>query len=247
MANRNIDTGLFDDEWFMDLSKDAKLLFIYLITKCDHAGILKFNKKLTEYQTGLKGLEKLLKALSNRLVILNEGLIFIPNFLKVQYPKGICGKAPVQISVQNILKKYGLWDEEKQTLIKGLNNPSERVIVNDTDIVIDNDNNILKGVTKGEDEPKPYSEEFLTFWFSTRKTGCKRTAFNAFEKRLKTCSLEDINGAYQHLEHEKSFQENSMFPHVSTFLNSLFEGHLDNYLEQKKQREELLNFEEIQS
>ena len=53
MAKRFIDTLIFDDEWFCELSKDSKLFFIYFITKCDHAGILRFNKSLCKFQTGI--------------------------------------------------------------------------------------------------------------------------------------------------------------------------------------------------
>ena len=43
MAKRFIDTEIFNDDWFMELSKDAKLFYIFYITNCDHAGILKLN------------------------------------------------------------------------------------------------------------------------------------------------------------------------------------------------------------
>ena len=58
MAKRFIDTGMFDDSWFMHLSSDSKLTFIYLITNCDHAGIIDLNVSLMEFKTKIKGLEK---------------------------------------------------------------------------------------------------------------------------------------------------------------------------------------------
>jgi len=54
MAKRFIDTALFDDSWFMDLSVENKLFFVYLITNCDHAGIIDLNLKLAEFKTGIK-------------------------------------------------------------------------------------------------------------------------------------------------------------------------------------------------
>lgn len=108
MAKRFIDTGLFDDSWFSDLSKDAKLLWIYLITKCNHAGIIEFNEKLWKFQTGLNNFETLFKQLGNRLVTVNELYIFIPKFLFFQYPNfpNSCVKA--QKSAIDILQKYDL-------------------------------------------------------------------------------------------------------------------------------------------
>ena len=61
MSKRFIDTGLFDDPWFMDLSKEAKILWMYFITKCDHAGLLHLNNKLCIVQTGTKDLDKIIK------------------------------------------------------------------------------------------------------------------------------------------------------------------------------------------
>ncbi|MEX0598752.1 MAG: hypothetical protein WD512_19870, partial [Candidatus Paceibacterota bacterium] len=72
MSKRFIDSGIFDDDWFMDLSKDAKLLWLYFITKCDHAGIIKLNVKLCKVQTDIKDLPDIIKQLGNRLVTVNE-------------------------------------------------------------------------------------------------------------------------------------------------------------------------------
>jgi hypothetical protein len=49
MAKRFYDTGIFQDSWFSDLSKDGKLLFFYLISRCNHAGIIDLNLKLAEF------------------------------------------------------------------------------------------------------------------------------------------------------------------------------------------------------
>ena len=86
MAKRFIDTEMFCDEWFSELSKDAKLFFIYFITTCDHAGVLKLNKKLCEFQTGLKNIDTVVKELGNSLVTVKENIFFMPKFIKFQYP-----------------------------------------------------------------------------------------------------------------------------------------------------------------
>ena len=106
MAKRFIDTGLFDDSWFMDLSKDAKLLWIYLITKCNHAGIIEFNSKLWQFQTGIKSIDTVIKQLSNRLVSVKEQYFFIPKFLYYQYPNFPNSNVKAQKSAINILKSF---------------------------------------------------------------------------------------------------------------------------------------------
>jgi len=125
MAKRFIDTGLFDDDWFMDLSKDAKLLWVYFITKCDHAGMLKLNVILCKVQTDVKDLNDVIKQLGNRLVTVSEHLYFIPKFIEFQYPGFPNSKVRQQSSAVDILVKYGLFDKENLTLNKELTNTYE--------------------------------------------------------------------------------------------------------------------------
>jgi hypothetical protein len=136
MAKRFIDTGLFEDAWFLDLSKDCKLLWVYLITKCDHAGIIEFNPKLWQFHTGIKGIETVIKGLTNRLIRVNESYFFIPKFLSYQYPGFPNSKVRAQISAIKILIKFNLFDEEKETLIK----PLTKGYVYDNGNGYDNDN-----------------------------------------------------------------------------------------------------------
>jgi len=58
--------------------RDAKLLWVYFITKCDHAGILKLNVKLCKVQTDIKDLSAIIKELGNRLVtvVVNTYILF---------------------------------------------------------------------------------------------------------------------------------------------------------------------------
>jgi hypothetical protein len=132
MSKRFIDTGIFDDEWFMNLPKDSKLLWIYFITKCDHAGMIKVNERLCKLQTDIKDLNETIKQLGNRLVTVNEHLYFIPKYIEFQYPNFPNSKVRQQSSAIDILIKYGLFDLEKQTVNKEL--PNSYVNVNDNDI-----------------------------------------------------------------------------------------------------------------
>jgi hypothetical protein len=122
MAKRFIDTGLFDDDWFMNLSKDAKILWIYFLTKCDHAGMLKLNARLCEVQTGIKDLNGTIKLLGNRIITVSERLYFIPKFLQYQYPGFPYSKAKAQLSAIEILTKHGLFIDGKLTVAELLTN-----------------------------------------------------------------------------------------------------------------------------
>ena len=134
MAKRFIDTKIFDDSWFMELSLESKLLWIYLITKCNHAGIIEYNKKLWEFHTGLNSLETVIKELTNRLVSVNDSkYYFIPKFITYQYPNFPNSKVRAQDSAIKILIGFGLFDEQNLTVNKPL------------DKCYDNDNGFVYG------------------------------------------------------------------------------------------------------
>jgi len=139
MSKRFIDTGLFDDDWFMDLSKDAKLLWIYFITKCNHAGILKLNKKLCQVQTDIRDIDTVIKQLGNRLVTVSKHLYFIPKYIDFQYPGFPNSKVRQQQSAVDILDKYGLFDKENLSLTIQLDNCYDNDSDNDNDNDNDND------------------------------------------------------------------------------------------------------------
>lgn len=122
MAKRFIDTELFEDPWFMDLSISGKVLWVYCLTKCDHAGVLKWNLKLIQFQTGIKNMDTVSKELGNRIVRVSDDYIFIPKFFEFQYPNYPEKKFKAADSAIRILQKYNLIDEDTQTLKKELTN-----------------------------------------------------------------------------------------------------------------------------
>ena len=145
MAKRFIETDLFDDEWFSSLSKDGKIFFIYFITKCNHAGILKLNKGLASYQLGINPLERVIEELGNRLVTLTEGTYLMPKFLFHQYPKFPQSAVKAQDSAIKLLKQYGISVEK---LIE-LSNPYltlSKPLPKDYDNDNDNDNGFEKKI-----------------------------------------------------------------------------------------------------
>lgn len=112
MAKRFVDTGLFDDEWFAELDKDCKLFWVYYLTKCDHAGLLKYNRKLIEFQTGIDSLDTVIKQFGNRIITVSEHLLFCPKFIVFQYPNFPKSKAAAQNSALDLLIKNGLWNTD---------------------------------------------------------------------------------------------------------------------------------------
>lgn len=142
MAKRFIDTGLFDDEWFMDLSNEAKLLWIYMITRCNHAGIIRLNHRHVEFVIKMNSCESVLQELGNRKATLGEQLYFIPKFIEFQYPGFPKSNVAAQKSVLNILSKY----RENPTVSELLPNSSLPVMV--MDMVMDRKGGV------GENHPR---------------------------------------------------------------------------------------------
>lgn len=144
MSKRFIDTEIFDDSWFMELTVNAKLIYIYFITNCDHAGIIDANWKLIEFRTGIKQLtksyESLMKEFGDRMIKLRDNYYFLPRFISFQYPGFPKSQVMQQKGAINRLKEFNLFDEELQTLNKELLNSYEYGNVNDNVNVDDDDN-----------------------------------------------------------------------------------------------------------
>jgi len=122
MAKRFIDTELFNDEWFVDLPNDYKLLWIYIITNCNQAGILKVSYKLLNFYIG-KSLEpsEVKRVLRGRIVEIDEGRKwFIPKFIGYQYGTELSPSNPAVKNVIKLLKNNDLLQYLEDIKIKGL-------------------------------------------------------------------------------------------------------------------------------
>lgn len=127
MAKRFIDTGLFDDPWFMDLSKDAKIAWVYLVTKCDHAGIIQINEKLFKVMTGVNSLGTVQQELNGRLIQLRDSYYFIPKFINYQYPGFPKSNVNQQSGAIKRLQEFGLYFDGNLTLNQDFTNSSSTV------------------------------------------------------------------------------------------------------------------------
>lgn len=120
MSKRFIDTELFNDSWFMDLSISGKLLWIYCLTNCDHAGIVEWNKRLIAFQTGIEDLGTVTKELHKSLVSVNDHTMFIPKFFEYQYPNYPQKRFAAADGAMRSLLKYNLLSKTNLILTKDL-------------------------------------------------------------------------------------------------------------------------------
>lgn len=176
MSKRFIDTGLFDDDWFMDLSKDAKLLWVYFITKCDHAGILKLNIKLCQLQTGIRDLGTVKEQLGNRIITVGEQLFFIPKFVEYQYPGFPNCNFNMAKSAIAILEKYNLIKNSILTVPEQLGNSISNSNSN-------SNSNGKKGESEGKKKFSPPSLDEVKSYFAENgfSTQAAERAFRGYD------------------------------------------------------------------
>lgn len=199
MSKRFIDTGLFDDDWFMDLSKDAKILWLYFITKCDHAGIIKLNTRLCKVQTGISDLETVKEQLGNRIITVGEQLFFIPRFVQYQYPGFPNCNFNTAKSAIAILIKHGLIRNGQLIVKEEYVNSSctvDVLLANSTGISNSNSNGNIGGV--GENSKPEFNfrkalidlgieGKIVSDWLAVRskkKASNTETAFKAIRKQI---------------------------------------------------------------
>lgn len=197
MAKRFIDTSLFDDSWFMSLSKDGKIFWLYLITKCDHAGIIELNEILAKVQTGLKSLLTVTKELDNRLIKLRDNYYFIPKFIDFQYPKFPQSNVRQQESAIKRLCEFGLFDKENNKINLSLNKELANPYDNDTVIVNEYvynkfyDFELFENGEIKKDLPQFY-ENYVKFLFGDNELQKKLTGVLSIRDQLKAIDFDKL-------------------------------------------------------
>ncbi len=130
MAKRFTDNDKWDDPWFAELSINHKLLWLFILDKCDHGGIYKVNKKMAEFCIGEKiDWLEFKELLNGRITEISPEKWFIDKFIDFQY--GVLSEncKPHQ-PVIKILKSLGLYEKYKK---KGYLYPLNRVKEQDQD------------------------------------------------------------------------------------------------------------------
>jgi hypothetical protein len=118
MAKRFTDTQKWQDEWFMNLPQHYKLLYLYILDACDHAGIWKINLKLASFHIGFEfNMNEVSEAFAGKIIEFKQGYMHVLKFVDFQY-NGIKNDA-VGKSIIKILHAHNLVGATK-----GLPSPS---------------------------------------------------------------------------------------------------------------------------
>ena len=156
MAKRLTDTTKWNDSWFTDLPIDMKLVWIYILDTCDHAGVYKVNLKLLKFQTGTERTDiEIIEYLKERIYIKADKW-FIPKFIMFQYKNFFTSKTPAIISAKELLISHNIIQPNDNVLpiiIKELNNPYITL-----DKGLDNDYGTAKDKDKDKDMDKNMSK-----------------------------------------------------------------------------------------
>lgn len=75
----------WDDPWFRQIPPASKLLFLWMVDKCDGAGIIDIDLGLAAFQIGMKITEETLGALGDRVVQLENGKFILVKFISFQH------------------------------------------------------------------------------------------------------------------------------------------------------------------
>ena len=127
MAKRFTDNGKWKKRFFKTLSPKYKLLWIYILDDCDHAGIWEVDMEVAQLRIG-EPLEeqKALELFKGNLVVIKGGdKWFIPDFITFQYGE-LNPNSRVHKSVLDLLEKNAIVLQQEsvplldapQTLIK---------------------------------------------------------------------------------------------------------------------------------
>lgn len=119
MAKRFTDSEKWDDPFFLDMPNEFKLLYIYILDKCDAVGVWKINKRLAEFCIGKIEWDLFVSYMGQRIKIISDEKLWLTKFCSYQY--GILdedSKSPATKSHISRLKSHSLYIDYKKTIAR---------------------------------------------------------------------------------------------------------------------------------
>lgn len=218
MARRMTESGKFRDVWYRNLTPKDKCIWEFMISECNAAGILDIDLSSMTFHIGADITMDDLKAFNSRLVWIREDKVFIPKFIKFQYPGGLNPDNRAHKNILPMLEGYLEFDEKEgawKPLARALQGPKEKVRVTVTEKetvtakLSDKDSNLINNPLT------PFEQFWAAYPRSEDKAKC------AQKWAVKNFPLEDILRA---LEWQKRLRQwvkerGGFVPHPSTYLN----------------------------
>ena len=204
MSKRFTASDKWEDPWFCGLGIKDQLFWIFILDKCNHAGIWQVNWRLVEFY--IKGFKFNPEVFDGRILELTKEKWFIPKFIQFQY--GTLNKANrAHASVIAMLDKEGANKELASPLLGDKVKDKEKDMVKDKDKVKDS---------------LPLDAFEIIWKRYPRKLG-KDDAEIKFKAQVKTFQdWLDIQNALDHFTRKLQIDktEEKFIPHGSTWFNN---------------------------
>lgn len=169
MAKRFIDTKIWDKAWYRKLTPESKLLWVYILTKCDHAGILDGDWEAASFFIGSKMNDnKIPQVIKDKMIPIDNDQYFIPSFVEYQYGSLRINSKP-HLSVIKRLEEKGLNDYLQRVIVTLKDKDKDKDIDKRKDKFIEKVNMVIK-------EKKHTNEEtnnFVEFWTERNTSNTK--------------------------------------------------------------------------
>lgn len=154
MAKRFINSEIFDSDWYLGLSAEAKSFWFYLLLKCDHAGIWTVSMKKFQFVTGnsstnLDDLVREINSYGEHIIKLDNGKYFLPGFIPFQYGN--------KLNMNNNAHKGVIKSINMNGVSLKLIKPQVKVKLNPKDKEQDQEQE--KEILKGEDDEMKYEDD----------------------------------------------------------------------------------------
>jgi len=118
MAKRFTASDKWEDAWFRKLPMKAKLFWLFLLDRCDVAGVWKADYELASFCIGELMDEAILADFAGRVEKINGDKLWIVRFVEFQY--GVLKEdVKPHKPVINTLSRYGLLERVMEGLSKG--------------------------------------------------------------------------------------------------------------------------------
>lgn len=200
MAKRFIDTDIFKKQFIRSLKAPYKVLWIYILTDCNHSGIWEADFDVAQLRLGVKvSKQEAEQIFSEKIIVLDDGgKWFIPSFIDFQYGK-LSAANRAHNSVILLLTKYNLLNADLS--IKELNKPLASPLQGDKDM--DKEKEQEKDKDKEVIQPKIEKSELeIAFdnWIEMRKKmkgGISDHAIELGKSELKKLAGGNVNLAIE--------------------------------------------------
>lgn len=154
MAKRFSDTGIWEEDWFLEMPNEYKLFWFYMLATCDHAGVFKVNLRSFRglLEVSLTSTEAL-RHFNNgkdRIRVLTDSTWFVEDFVVYQYGATLNLNNRLHESIANVLAKQKI----ELTSLRGLLDLKDRVK--------DKDKELKKGGV-GENKNGTYEKRGVSF------------------------------------------------------------------------------------